>query len=182
MSYTINDLLENLINIEENTLEIYSEIQVNLESKFKALNIIIQVIKKEELKHIKYYKDLKQQFKNNSNNEEIDFYLYDRVAKIFFEFKNQNNIPKISDVQELIRYAFEFEKSNIALLIDIQGRLIQKKDDTNKKVYKIINDIIKEEREHEKMFEKLIISKNRLNWFETLHDWSKEYRDVTCDN
>lgn len=110
------------------------------------------------MKHIKYYQDLKKEFENNSN-EEIDFYLYDRVAKLLFEFKNQSNLPKISNVQDLIRYAFEFEKNNIALLIDIQGRLIQKEDDMNKKVYKIINDIIKEEREHEKMFEELIISK-----------------------
>lgn len=159
MSYTISDLLEKLINIEENTLDIYNEIQGNLESKFKAFDIIIQVIKKEELKHIKYYKDLKKEFENNSN-EEIDFYLYDRVAKILFEFKNQSNLPKISNVQDLIRYAFEFEKNNIALLIDIQGRLIQKEDDMNKKVYKVINDIINEERGHEKMFEELIISKD----------------------
>ena len=158
MSYTISDLLEKLINIEESTLEIYNEIQINLENKFKALDIIIQSIKKEELKHIKYYENLKRELENNSN-EEIDFYLYDRVAKLLFEFKNQSNISDVSNVQELIRYAFECEKNNIALLIDIQGRLIQKEDDINKKVYKIINDIIKEEREHEKMFEELIISK-----------------------
>lgn len=159
MNYTISDLLEKLINIEENTLEIYNEIQVNLESKFKAFDIIILAIKKEELKHIEYYKKLKKELENNSN-EEIDFYLYDRVAKLLFEFKNQNNIPRISIVQDLIRYAFELEKKNIALLIDIQGRLIQKEDDMNKKVYKVINDIITEERGHEKMFEELIISKN----------------------
>lgn len=156
VNYTLSDLLDKLISIEEKGLEIYNIIQVNSQNKSKSIDIIIQVIKKEELKHIKYYKDLKKELENNSD-EEIDFYLYDRVVKLLFEFKNQSAIPQIANVQELIKYAFEFEKNNIALLIDIQGRLIQKEDDMNKKVYTIIDEIIKEETKHEKMFENLII-------------------------
>ena len=83
--------------------------------------------------------------------------MYDKVVKLLFEFKNQSVIPEINNAQELIKYAYEFEKNNIGLLIDIQGRLIQKADDMNKKMHKIIDEIIKEEEKHEKMFEKLII-------------------------
>lgn len=160
MDYRLSDLIEKLINIEENALELYGEIQKSLKNQSnKVISIIIDAIRKEELKHIKYYKELKIEVEN-SINENIDFYLYDKVAKILFEFKNQNIVPQINNVQELIKFAFEFEKNNIALLINIQGRLIQKEDDINKYTYKILDKIIKEEEKHEKMFEKLIISKN----------------------
>lgn len=156
MNYTFCDLLDKLINIEENALEIYDILQINLKGQFNSSDIIVNSIKKEELKHIKYYKDLKKEIENNSN-EEIDFYLYDKVVKLLFEFKNQKDIPKINNAQELIKYAYELEKKNISLLINIQGRLIQKEDDVNKNMHKIIDEIIKEEEKHEKMFERLII-------------------------
>jgi rubrerythrin len=158
VNYTLSDLIQKLIDIEKAALDIYIKIGERSKNESKVINIIARAIEKEEKKHIEYYEDLKNNL-SDELNEIIDFYLYDRVAKLLFEFKSRICIPQISNVQDLIRYSLEFEKSNIGLLLDIQGRLLEKMDDVNNNIYKVISKIINEEEKHKKMFEQLLISK-----------------------
>lgn len=158
MAYTIFDLIEKLIDIEKDALEIYKKIEKKSKNKSQVISIVARAIEKEEQKHIKYYEKLKSDL-NEELNESIDFYLYDRVAKLLFEFRSRIQLPEIDNVQDLIKYSLEFEKNNIGLLLDIQGRLLEKIDDVNNNVYKVISTIIEEEKKHEKMFEQLLISK-----------------------
>lgn len=157
MNYTVSDLIEKLIGIEKNALEIYTKIEeMSKSNESKAINIFARAIKQEELKHINYYENLKEGLKEELN-EEIDFFLYDKVAKILYEFKNQIRIPEIDNVQDLLKYALDFEKNNIGILLDVQGRLLGSLKDINNNVYKVLSKIISEEKEHEKMFTQLII-------------------------
>lgn len=157
MNYTIYDLIERLIDIEKNALEVYKKIEENAKEKnSKNIEIITRVIRKEEIKHIKYYERLKEKF-NYELNDTIDFYLYDKVVKLLYEFKNQIRIPHVDNVQDLIKYSLGFEKNSISLLLDIQGRLLGNLNDVNNNVYKIISNIIEEERRHEKMFSDLVL-------------------------
>ncbi|OVE64300.1 rubrerythrin family protein [Clostridium diolis] len=157
MNYTIYDLIERLIDIENNALEVYKKIEENAKEKnSKNIEIITRVIRKEEIKHIKYYERLKEKF-NYELNDTIDFYLYDKVVKLLYEFKIQIRIPHVDNVQDLIKYSLEFEKNSISLLLDIRGRLLGNLNDVNNNVYKIISNIIEEERRHEKMFSDLVL-------------------------
>lgn len=158
MNYTLSDLIQKLIDIEKTALDIYRKIGDRSKSESKVINIIARAIEKEEQKHIEYYENLKNNL-SDELNETIDFYLYDRVSKLLFEFKSRIHIPQINNVQDLIKFSLEFEKNNIALLLDIQGRLLEKMDDVNNNMYKVISRIIKEEEKHEKMFEQLLIPK-----------------------
>lgn len=158
MAYTIFDLIQKLIDIEKDALEIYKKIEEKSKNESQVISIVARAIEKEEQKHIEYYEKLKSDL-NEELNESIDFYLYDRVAKLLFEFRSRIQLPKIDNVQDLIKYSLEFEKNNIGLLLDIQGRLLEKIDDVNNNVYKVISTIIEEEKKHEKMFEQLLISK-----------------------
>jgi hypothetical protein len=158
MNYTLSDLLEKLIDIEKTALEIHTKIEeISKINNTKVIGIITRAIKKEEIKHTKYYEELKGEL-NDELNEIIDFYLYDKVAKLLFEFKNQIRLPQIDNVQDLIKYSLELEKSNIGLLLDIQGRLLGSLNDVNNNVYKVISEIIEEEKRHERMFGKLILN------------------------
>ena len=158
MNYTVSDLIEKLIGIEKNSLDIYSEIEeMSKDNESKAINIFARAIKQEELKHKDYYENLKKELNKEELNEEIDFFLYDKVAKILYEFKNQIRIPQIYNVQDLLKYALDFEKNNIWILLDIKGRLLGSLKDVNNNVYKVLSKIISEEKEHEKMFSQLII-------------------------
>ncbi|WP_026888089.1 hypothetical protein [Clostridium beijerinckii] len=157
MNYTIYDLIERLVDIEKNALEIYEKIERDAkERNSKNIEIITRVIKKEESRHIKYYEELKEKF-NYELNETIDFYLYDKVVKLLYEFKSQIRFPYISSAQDLIKYSLEFEKNSIGLLLDVQGRLLGNLNDVNNSVYKIISKIIEEEKKHEKMFSDLLL-------------------------
>lgn len=158
MNYTLSDLIEKLIDIERDALDIYRKIQEKSNNESKVISIVARAIAKEEQKHIKYYENIKNDL-SGELNETIDFYLYDKVAKLLFEFRSRIQIPRIDNVQDLIKYSLEFEKNNIGLLLDIQGRLLGKMDDINSNIYKVISIIIKEEEKHQKMFEQLLISK-----------------------
>ncbi|EKQ56682.1 MULTISPECIES: hypothetical protein [unclassified Clostridium] len=159
MNYTISDLIQKLIDIEKDILSILKRIEHLPQNKLKVVGIIARAIEKQEQKHIQYY----EQIKNNlcgELNETIDFFFYDKVAKLLYEFRSHiQEYPQINNAQDLIKYAVGLKKDNIGLLLDIQGRLLGKADDVNNNVYKVIEQIIKEEEKQEKMFEQLIISK-----------------------
>ncbi len=62
------------------------------------------------------------------------------------QFKTSRTVPVVTDIKELINFARDFSKENLALLVDIQGQLIRKEIDTNMLAYNIIGKIIKETR------------------------------------
>lgn len=156
MNYTIADLIQKLIDIENDTLEIYKKIESIAQNKYEVIRIIARAIEKEEEKYIEYCEKLKSDLKGDLN-EIIDFYLYDKVAKLLFEFKSRIQMPTINKVQDLIKYSVELKKNNISLLLDIRGRLVEKMDDVNNNIYKVISSIITEAEKHEKIYAELII-------------------------
>lgn len=151
MNYTILDILEKLVNIEENALNIYVQIAETIKNDSLRISIVAKTIAKQEQRHIEYYKNLMHDL-DGKLTETIDFYLYDKAAKLLFEFINNIQPPQVNNVKQLLKFALEFERSNIGLLLDVQGRLIGKADDVNNNTYKIISMVIREEKEHEKMF------------------------------
>jgi SepF-like predicted cell division protein (DUF552 family) len=158
LNYTLSDLIQKLIDIEKDFFNIYVILEEKSNNKSSAIYAVIKAIKKREKDHIKYYEKLKDDL-TNELNETIEFYLYDKISKLLSEFKLYIHLPEIKSVQDLIKYTVEFKRDNIGLLLDIQGRLLEKIDDVNSNVYRILSQIIKDEEKQEKMFEKLLIFK-----------------------
>lgn len=155
MKYTILDIIQNLINIEKEISNIFCKIKENTKGFSMKISLLAKTIEKQEKKHVEYYENLIHTLKGKLD-ETIDFYLYDKVSKLLHEYKTHIQIPEVNTAKDIIEFAIELEKSNIGLLLDIQGRLVLNTDDVYKAVYKVISVIVNEEREHEKMFQKLL--------------------------
>lgn len=151
MAYTILDILEKLVVIEEYAYEIYTRIEEATKAEAPRISLVAKTIAKQEQKHIDGYKGLIKNL-DGKLEETIDSYLYDKVAKVLLEFNKHIEFPKVSNFKDLIKFALELEKSTVGLLLSIQGKLLEKMDDVHNAVYKIISIIIKEEKKHEKMF------------------------------
>lgn len=149
--YNICDVIEILILIEKDSKKMYSII-ADKSQNYIMLNAMAKTLANEEAKHIKFYENLKNNLKDEENIE-IDVFLYDKVSKLLYEFRNNIIERKFQDVQELIKYALEFETENITLLLDIQGRLVLNLKDVYTESYEVISKLIKEEKEHEKELE-----------------------------
>lgn len=158
MNYTFSDLIQKLIDIEKDFFNIYVMLEETFKNNSSTIYAVIKVIKKREKGHIEYYEKLKSSLTDESD-ETIEFYLYDRISKLLSEFKQNIKLPEVKNVQSLIKYTVDFKMDNIGLLVDIQGRLLEKIDDVNNNIYKVLSQVIKDEEKHEKMFEKLLISK-----------------------
>lgn len=153
MAYTVFDLLDKLQNGEKKGYEMYMEIasRENLDQKTQS---VARIFAKEEENHIEIYHKLKRNAKGR-NKIEIDFDIYDQSSKLVSEF---SYLPteKIQDVQTLLRFAFHFEKENLALVLRLQGLLVRNKKDINSTSYIILSKLIEEEKQHVKNIENFI--------------------------
>lgn len=151
MGYNIIDIIDKLILIEEKAVEIYQKICENKDCslRFKAISNILM---KEELRHIKYYNELKEKF-IKSDLKDISLHIYDKISKLIDKFRNNMDIPQTGDYKVLLKGALELEKKNVALLISIQGSLVTSEKDVNRVAYNILSEMIKEEQRHVKNLE-----------------------------
>lgn len=149
--YTICDVIEKLILIEKDSKKMYAGM-ADKSKKYIMLNAMAKTLADEESKHINLYESLKIDLKDEENIE-IDVFLYDKVAKLLHEFRSNMIEREFQDIQELVKYALEFEKKNIALLLDIQGKLVLNLQDTSKVSYIMISKLIEEEKKHEEELE-----------------------------
>jgi hypothetical protein len=155
--YTITDLIEKLINIEQAAVRLYDTVGEIFKSSSPSISIVARSFCKVEKGHILFYEQLKSSAIIKSDTE-IDFFLYDKAAKLLFEFKESMRLPEVNNVQDLLKYAVDFEKKNIGLLLDIQGRLFMKPENSISAVYGIITLILNEEQEHESTFSKFMVN------------------------
>lgn len=152
MAYTIVDLLDKIISIEEMAKKMY----VDLSDKYKndiSTKTILNILVREEERHISYYKEIK---KECVKPEPIDFHLYDKASFLFNQFKGNIIAPKLENHEELLKFAVDFEKKNVAFLIDIRGRLVTNVEDIDKPMYKILDKVIEEEKKHVENLEQFL--------------------------
>jgi rubrerythrin len=155
VAYTVGDIIEKLILIEETGMNVYSIIAEKYKDTNPSISIISKTLGKEEKKHIDYYESIRCDVEKYKH-EEIEFYLYDKAAKLLYEYKQRVQVPELRNVKELLDYAVEFERNNVSLLLDIQGRLVQAPQDIVKFSYEIISRMIEEEKSHEKQLQGLL--------------------------
>ncbi|GFZ31037.1 hypothetical protein CSC2_15630 [Clostridium zeae] len=152
--YTIIDLLEKLIVIEKNSEEGYLILASN-EDINERVRILARVFAKKHGRHSERYKEMKS--KINGNKEiEIDFFTYDKAAKLIYEFislkKSNLHCTRTKDVLDI---ALKFQKEQLSLVLSIRGLLVKSQADIGTENYKILTSIIEEEKQHIKDLENL---------------------------
>lgn len=145
MGYTIFDVLDKIIKVETRIKDIY--IEVTKSYQVRRIEIVSRVLAKEKERHIQYYSNLKKE-STSELNEDIPFDIYDKISFLINQFNKMILIEKFSSFEELLLYALKYEEMNKALLIDMQGRLLRKKEDNNTLAYKILSEIITERQKH----------------------------------
>ena len=146
MGYNIFDILDKLIILEKKAIKMNRQI-AKAKDVSPSLKTVALVLAKEEEKHIESYNVLMENLKDKELDE-IDFDIYDKVSSLLNEFQNRIVMPEASDVKSLLSFALELESQNLALLIDIQGRMVKYKDDVEKASYKVLEYLLEDEKKH----------------------------------
>ena len=152
--YTIIDVIDKLIAIEKSGYELYRKMSENIEYE-ERVKILAKVFSNQENRHIKTYENLKDRA-SKYNDIDIDFSIYDKAAKIIYEFARLQTQKDIKSIKELLEFSLMFEKENLALVLSIRGIFVKSQKDSETRNYEILSEIIKEEQKHVKDIEMLL--------------------------
>lgn len=144
IAYNIYDVLDKLIIIENKSIGMYKQIAAT-KNEYPSIKIVAKVLAREEEKHVKSYDNLKESLKEKELDE-IDFDVYDKISGLISEFQSRIIMPNIYNVKELILSALVLESQYLALLVDIQGRMVKKKEDVERISYKVLEGLLEDEK------------------------------------
>ena len=140
MSYSIIDIVDKAIKIEEKRIFLINEL-INENENLPTINLLGKVFEKESRKMIDYYRSIELEL-NDSDVEEIDFRTYDKISFLINEFFNKMFIPIVENPKEYMNYALELAGDELALFIEIQGRLVNNDNKSSGITYNILSSII----------------------------------------
>lgn len=152
--YTILDILDKFIDIEKKAYDFYMAIAEN-EVFEQPIKTTARVLAREESRHMKIYEKIKEELKDHEGIH-IDFEQYDQMYKVLSGFIRQMVNISVDNTAELLQYALNFEKENLALVIRVQDILVRKLEDENSESYKVLSRIIQEENKHIENIERFI--------------------------
>ncbi|MDF2984568.1 MAG: hypothetical protein K0R50_78 [Eubacterium sp.] len=154
MSYTIVDLFDKFITIEQAGYKMFMDI-TTMKGVHEKVKTMAKIFAIEEKKHIEVYQNLKIKMEKEPEIE-VDFFIYDKASTLIFQYSKINRTVETESPKKLLEACLGFEKDNLALLLNIRGIFIKSKADTNSPNYKAISEIITEEQKHIKSIEAFI--------------------------
>lgn len=140
MAYNVIDLIEKATDIALKRKNKYEEISKGRYSS-QSLTVTSKVLIKQIDKTVQYYKNLRAELEN-TELEEIDFAIYDKMSFLINEFNKKQYVSEISSPRDFFKFSLILEKDVYSLLIDIQGRFVKSENDTNTKTYEILSELI----------------------------------------
>ncbi len=154
MAYTMVDLVEKLIEIEQNGFKFYMGLTAldNISEKVKTA---AKVFAWEEVRHMEVLKELRDSIKGELEIQ-VDFGVYNKASILVVDFVKSHSKADVQEVQKLLGFALNFEKENVALLLSVRGSMVKSKSDKESKNYKIISGILDEEQKHVRNIEMLM--------------------------
>ncbi len=146
MGYSIIDILSKLIHVKENVIKEYDKIALSKEANL-SIKTIALVLTKEEKRHVEGLNSLAIKLKDKELDV-IEFDIYDKISNLLTQFQNTLILPKINNSKSFLHFALEYESRNLALMLDIQGRLVKKEKDTERLSYKVLNKIMEDRKRY----------------------------------
>lgn len=158
MAYTILDILDKLIQIEQHGVNLYRNMAF-LSKDNPRLQTVLGVLAKEEERHVVYYSGLKKELSDQEIGKmELNFEIYDKVSTILMDFKKSLTNPEVSQIGHALAFALDFERKNAALLISILDNLGKAPDGYNPMLDAVFSTLISEEEKHVSNLENFIKS------------------------
>lgn len=154
MGYNVADIIDKAITISIRRRTIYEKIGQE-KCDILSIKIIAKVLVKEINKTIEYYQTLLNEV-NDTEFEEIDFSIYDKMSSLISDFTNRISVVEVKNVREFLNFSLDMEKAVYSLLIDIQGRFVKNSSDIHTNTYKILADIISNKVHHIEMLEQAL--------------------------
>lgn len=145
VGYSIIDILEKLIILEKKGYDMYLAIS-QLENIDEKIKVVARILADQEARHIELYKKIKK-ITEAGEVPSIDFDLYDQASQLISAYVSPLT-THMDDIQELLRFALDFEKQNLALVMRIQGLLVRGPGGKDSVSYKVLSAIIQEEKKH----------------------------------
>lgn len=154
MGYNVADIINKAVNIAIRRKSIYETIEQEKGGNL-SIKVISKVLVKEANKTIDYYKSLLDEIQD-TEFEEIDFSIYDKMSSLIIDFNKQINIAEVKNVREFMIFSLEMEKAVYSLLMDIQGRFVKNTSDVHTNTYRILSNIISNKAKHIEMLERAL--------------------------
>ncbi|MBL4931003.1 hypothetical protein [Clostridium paridis] len=154
MAYNVIDLIDKAIVIDKRRIKMYENI-ANENADVPSIRVISKVLIKQVKKTIEYYEAIKEEAKK-LELDEIDFYVYDKIAFIINEFSKKLDMPEIHNVNEFLVSSLNLNRDLKALFIDVQGRFVKNEKDVKSETYRILSLAIKNKEKQIKALEELI--------------------------
>ena len=154
MGYNVADIIDKAIKIAIRKKSIYENIGQE-KCDIPSIKIISRVLIKQIDKTIEYYEALLKEI-DNTEFEEIDFSIYDKMSSLINDYNKRINVVEINNVREYLKFSLGLEKSVYSLQMDIQGRFVKNASDIHTKTYKILADIIDNKAKHIAILEKIL--------------------------
>ncbi|WMJ80044.1 hypothetical protein RBU49_14540 [Clostridium sp. MB40-C1] len=145
MAYNVIDIIDKLTFLKRKVKNIYIETYSANPNDYRC-KIVCNTLVKYQDKHIKHYNEIKKNL-IHKELEEIDFVIYDKISFLIDKYKNSIYLidKDHKSIKDILKLALKYENENKGLIIDIQGRLVKKEQDTRTVTYSVLSDILKKE-------------------------------------
>jgi len=154
MGYNVLDIIDKAIDIQNRRKIILKS--VVSEHKAKATIILMcKVLCNQIDEIISYYHELEDEIRD-TEFEEIDIIIYDKISFLINEFNNKIYYQDIENAKDYLKFLLNLAKDTYSLFIDIQGRLVKNINDTSTKTYDILSKIINNIKKQIETIEKTI--------------------------
>jgi len=154
MGYNVLDIIDKAIDIQNRRKTILKS--VVSEHKAKATIILMcKVLCNQIDEIISYYHELEDEIRD-TEFEEIDIIIYDKISFLINEFNNKIYYQDIENAKDYLKFLLNLAKDTYSLFIDIQGRLVKNINDTSTKTYDILSKIINNIKKQIETIEKTI--------------------------
>ncbi len=141
--FTMREIIEFAIRIEENGQEIYREASEKVSDP--ALVSLLQWLAHEESEHVRWFSNLKKTAKDEDVDPELEelgqSILLGIVGDQAFSLE-ERDLSTIADLQEVLKIALDFEKDTV-MFYEMMGTFVQEDAALAK-----LNQIIREENRH----------------------------------
>jgi hypothetical protein len=141
LGYNIIDVIDKAITIPQKRKDLYTQISNQL-SQHPVVKILSKVLADNVDKTLFYYKKLKAEIKPNEMDM-IDFGIYDKISFLINQFNLRIYVTDAATPKDFLSFSTELEKEILALLLDIQGRLVKTSSDTTSTSYTTLSNMIK---------------------------------------
>lgn len=155
MSYNILDIIEKSFLLIEKERDIYKNFEKN-QKQTHGVKIIVNILIKDLNRTLNHCKELISIIESYDLSE-IDFLVYDKISSLMNQFNRDYLVtPQFKGVKDILDFALDIRKKTYGLMIDIQGRILTKEEDTKLIEYKIVSKMIEHRRKQIENLEKLI--------------------------